>query len=167
MLSELHREFSTKDRTVRTQLLALGSALPVLQMHLGLCTAFTTAASKYQFLELAHPMLERLSRVAQLGHLPRPAYLNNNFKYDYKNEFVRAIRPFINMPTQPQITRDIIYDEHNPQQEVESQFIQVKAEFFSFSFVCLIGRIMWRDCWYLKFHFTYALIRNVTSSSNY
>lgn len=95
VLSELQRQFETKERMVRAQLLSLGSALPVLQMHLMLCTVFTSGATKYQFLELAHPMLERLDRVSQLGHPSRPPLLTVHLKTNYRNEFARALQPYV------------------------------------------------------------------------
>ncbi|XP_029175878.1 RING finger protein 207-like isoform X3 [Nylanderia fulva] len=95
VLSELQRQFETKERMVRAQLLSLGSALPVLQMHLMLCTAFTSGATKYQFLELAHPMLDRLSRVAQLGHPSRPPLLAAHIRTNYRADFARALQPYI------------------------------------------------------------------------
>ncbi|CAL7933217.1 unnamed protein product [Xylocopa violacea] len=108
VLTELQRQFETKERMVRTQLLSLGNALPVLQMHLMLCTAFTSGATKYQFLELAHPMLERLSRVAQLGHPSRPPLLTAHLKINYKNEFARALQPYVG---QPQTPKESLYDQ--------------------------------------------------------
>ncbi|KAG5305558.1 RN207 protein, partial [Acromyrmex insinuator] len=111
VLAELQRQFDTKERMVRTQLLALGSALPVLQMHLMLCTAFTTGATKYQFLELAHPMLERLSRVAQLGHPSRPPLLAAHIKTNYRVDFARALHPYIGQVQTPKITAESLYDQ--------------------------------------------------------
>jgi len=111
VLAELQRQFDTKERMVRTQLLALGSALPVLQMHLMLCTAFTTGATKYQFLELAHPMLERLSRVAQLGHPSRPPLLAAHIKTNYRVDFARALHPYIGQVQIPKVTAESLYDQ--------------------------------------------------------
>ncbi|XP_031832713.1 RING finger protein 207 isoform X3 [Nomia melanderi] len=108
VLTELQRQFETKERMVRGQLLSLGSALPVLQMHLMLCTVFTSGATKYQFLELAHPMLERLSRVAQLGHPPRPPLMTAHLKANYKNEFARALQPYVG---QAQTPKESLYDQ--------------------------------------------------------
>lgn len=109
-LGELQRQFETKERMVRTQLLALGGALPVLQMHLMLCTAFTSGATKYQFLELAHPMLERLSRVAQLGHPSRPPLLAAHIKTNYRMDFARALQPYIGQ-VQTSKTTESLYDQ--------------------------------------------------------
>ncbi|XP_033211811.1 RING finger protein 207-like isoform X2 [Belonocnema kinseyi] len=124
VLADLQRQFESKERMVRTQLLSLGSALPVLQMHLMLCTAFTSGATKYQFLELAHPMLERLGRVAQLGHPSKPPMLAAHLKINYRNEFVRALQPYMSQSQgQGQPLKDSVYDlTHNMTQD--SQFIQ-------------------------------------------
>ncbi|XP_018392247.1 PREDICTED: RING finger protein 207-like isoform X2 [Cyphomyrmex costatus] len=111
VLAELQRQFDSKERMVRTQLLTLGSALPVLQMHLMLCTAFTTGATKYQFLELAHPMLERLSRVAQLGHPSRPPLLAAHIKTNYRVDFARALHPYIGQVQVPKVTAESLYDQ--------------------------------------------------------
>ncbi|XP_070523807.1 RING finger protein 207 isoform X2 [Cardiocondyla obscurior] len=112
VLAELQRQFDSKERMVRTQLLALGNALPVLQMHLMLCTAFTTGATKYQFLELAHPMLERLSRVAQLGHPSRPPLIAAHIKTNYRADFARALHPYIGqMQNMSKATGESLYDQ--------------------------------------------------------
>ncbi|XP_032669203.1 RING finger protein 207-like isoform X2 [Odontomachus brunneus] len=107
VVTEMQRQFETKERMVRSQLISLGSALPVLQMHLMLCTAFTSGATKYQFLELAHPMLERLGRVAQLGHPSRPPLLGAHIKTNYRIDFARALQPFIG---QTQSLKESLYD---------------------------------------------------------
>ncbi|XP_014471947.1 PREDICTED: RING finger protein 207-like isoform X2 [Dinoponera quadriceps] len=121
VLAELQRQFETKERMVRTQLLSLGSALPVLQMHLMLCTAFTSGATKYQFLELAHPMLERLSRVAQLGHPSRPPLLAAHIKTNYRNDFARALQPYIGqMPS----VKESLYDQTHTIGQPEPQVLQ-------------------------------------------
>lgn len=127
VLTELQRQFETKEKMVRSQLLSLGSALPVLQMHLMLCTVFTSGATKYQFLELAHPMLERLGRVAQLGHPSRPPILTGHLKINYRNEFSRALQPFIGPGHKD------LYD-HQPQ--TEPQLLQARQNNFSFILHC-------------------------------
>ncbi|XP_011301531.1 RING finger protein 207 [Fopius arisanus] len=109
IISELQRQFESKDRMVRAQLINLGSALPVLQMHLMLCTVFTSGATKYQFLELAHPMLERLGRVAQLGHPSRPSLISAHLKMNYKAEFARSLQSFL-VQSQGQGHKDSLYE---------------------------------------------------------
>lgn len=121
VLTELQRQFEAKERMVRSQLLSLGSALPVLQMHLMLCTAFTSGATKYQFLELAHPMLERLSRVAQLGHPSRPPLLTAYLKTNFKNEFARALQPYVGQPHTP---KESLYDQTHMMSQLDPPVIQ-------------------------------------------
>ncbi|XP_011260345.1 RING finger protein 207 isoform X3 [Camponotus floridanus] len=130
VLTELQRQFETKERMVRAQLLSLGSALPVLQMHLMLCTAFTSGATKYQFLELSHPMLERLSRVAQLGHPSRPPLLAAHIRTNYRADFARALQPYIGQAqaTKAAAAAESLYDQtsvgHTLSQSAESQMLQ-------------------------------------------
>ncbi|CAK9798900.1 RING finger protein 207 [Anthophora plagiata] len=121
VLTELQRQFETKERMVRSQLFSLGNALPVLQMHLMLCTAFTSGATKYQFLELAHPMLERLSRVAQLGHPSRPPLLTAHLKTNYKNDFARALQPYVG---QVQTPKELLYDQTHTLSQPDPPVIQ-------------------------------------------
>lgn len=123
VVTEMQRQFETKERMVRTQLISLGSALPVLQMHLMLCTAFTSGATKYQFLELAHPMLERLGRVAQLGHPSRPPLLGAHIKTNYRIDFARALQPFIG---QTQSLKESLYDQAHTIGQPEPQVLQVR-----------------------------------------
>nr|XP_033335833.1 RING finger protein 207-like isoform X3 [Megalopta genalis] len=125
VLTELQRQFETKDRMVRSQLLSLGSALPVLQMHLMLCTAFTNDATKFQFLELAHPMLERLSRVAQLGHPSRPPLMTAYLKTNYRNEFARSLQPFVG---QAQTPKESLYDQTHGMMQQEPPVIQQSSK---------------------------------------
>ncbi|XP_054004193.1 RING finger protein 207-like isoform X2 [Hylaeus anthracinus] len=121
VLTELQRQFETKERMVRGQLLSLGSALPVLQMHLMLCTAFTSGATKYQFLELAHPMLERLSRVAQLGHPSRPPLMTAHLKTNFRNEFARSLQPYVG---QTQTPKESLYDQTHATGQQDPPVIQ-------------------------------------------
>ncbi|XP_023014622.1 uncharacterized protein isoform X4 [Leptinotarsa decemlineata] len=69
MIMEVQRQFESKDRIYRSQLIVLGTVMPVLQLHLVLCTTFTAAANKYQFLELCPSLIERL---AVVGNLSQP-----------------------------------------------------------------------------------------------
>lgn len=126
VLAELQRQFETKERMVRTQLLSLGSALPVLQMHLMLCTAFTSGATKYQFLELAHPMLERLSRVAQLGHPSRPPLLAAHIRTNYRVDFARALQPYIGHTQQS--LKESLYEHAHTIGQPEPQVLQVRRQ---------------------------------------
>ncbi|XP_063985367.1 RING finger protein 207-like [Diachasmimorpha longicaudata] len=124
IITELQRQFESKDRMVRAQLINLGSALPVLQMHLMLCTVFTSGATKYQFLELAHPMLERLGRVAQLGHPSRPSLISAHLKMNYRAEFARSLQTFLTQ-SQGQGHKDSLYEHtHTGNQNEQVHMLQ-------------------------------------------
>jgi hypothetical protein len=94
MAMEVQRQFETKERLFRTQLLSLASVLPILQMHLLMCTTFSTSASKYDFLDLAYPMMERLTAVTQISPAVRPSQ-NANIKTNFRTEFGNALDPWV------------------------------------------------------------------------
>lgn len=68
MIMEVQRQYETKEKGFRNQLMTLGAVLPTLQIHSLLCTNFANAANKFQFLELAYVIFERLNAVTQLSH---------------------------------------------------------------------------------------------------
>ncbi|CAH0549196.1 unnamed protein product [Brassicogethes aeneus] len=94
MIMEVQRQFESKDRVYRSQLLVLGTVMPVLQLHLVLCTTFTAAANKYQFLELSPSLIERLSAVSQLSQ-PVRSLQSSTIKTNYRSEFAQSLEPWI------------------------------------------------------------------------
>ncbi|EFA04936.1 RING finger protein 207 isoform X1 [Tribolium castaneum] len=94
MIMEVQRQYESKDRIYRSQLLVLGTVMPVLQLHLVLCTTFTAAANKYQFLELCPSLLERLSAVGQLSQ-PVRSLQSSTIKTNYRSEFAQCLEPWI------------------------------------------------------------------------
>jgi hypothetical protein len=59
------RQYESKERVLHSQLVGLSGILPVLQSHLVLCHSFSSMATKFQFLDLAYPMIDRLNLVSQ------------------------------------------------------------------------------------------------------
>lgn len=94
MAMEVQRQFETKERLFRSQLVSLASVLPILQMHLLMCTTFSTSASKYEFLDLAYPMMERLTAVTQISPPVRPSQ-NANIKTNFRTEFTHALDAWV------------------------------------------------------------------------
>ncbi|XP_076679813.1 RING finger protein 207 isoform X3 [Andrena cerasifolii] len=92
VLTELQRQFESKERVVRGQLFSL-----------------------------AHPMLERLSRVAQLGYPSRPPLLTAHLKTNYRCEFARALQPFVG---QSQASKESLYDQTHGMGQQEPPVIQ-------------------------------------------
>ncbi|XP_017771086.1 PREDICTED: RING finger protein 207-like [Nicrophorus vespilloides] len=94
MIMEVQRQYESKDRVYRSQLVVLGTVMPVLQLHLVLCTTFTSAANKYQFLELCPSLIERLSAVGQLSQ-PVRSLQSSSIKTNYRSEFAQSLEPWI------------------------------------------------------------------------
>ncbi|XP_019875797.1 RING finger protein 207-like isoform X2 [Aethina tumida] len=94
MIMEVQRQYESKERVYKSQLLVLGTVMPVLQLHLVLCTTFTAAANKYQFLELSPSLIDRLSAVSQLSQ-PVRSLQSSNIKTNYRSEFAQSLEPWI------------------------------------------------------------------------
>lgn len=62
------RQYEVKDKLFRSQLASLGALLPIIQVHLLMCTTFSSSASKYEFLDLVFQLMERLAAIAHLSH---------------------------------------------------------------------------------------------------
>ena len=61
-------QFTTKDSELKAQLHSVGTLLPTVQMHLILCTTFTSTANKHEFLTLAYQLIDRLTALAHLTY---------------------------------------------------------------------------------------------------
>ncbi|XP_044763616.1 RING finger protein 207-like isoform X2 [Coccinella septempunctata] len=94
MIMEAQRQYESKDRIYRSHLVALGTVMPVLQLHLVLCTTFTAAANKYQFLDLYPNFIERLAAVGKLS-LPPRSLESSAVKTNYRSEFAQSLDPWI------------------------------------------------------------------------
>lgn len=94
MIMEVQRQYESKERVFRSQLLVLGTVMPVLQLHLVLCTTFVSAANKYQFLELCPSLIERLVAVGQLSQ-PVRGLQSSAIKTNYRSEFAQSLEPWI------------------------------------------------------------------------
>ena len=61
-------QYTTKDGELKAQLHSVGTLLPTVQMHLILCTTFTSTANKHEFLTLAYQLIDRLTALAHLSY---------------------------------------------------------------------------------------------------
>ncbi|XP_054267743.1 RING finger protein 207-like isoform X2 [Macrosteles quadrilineatus] len=94
MVLEVQRQFEGKERLFKNSLVALSTVLPILHMHLLLCQSFMTSANKFQFLDLAYPMMDRLSSVSQLSQPLRPVQ-SAQIRTNYRSEFAHSLEPWI------------------------------------------------------------------------
>lgn len=80
-----------------------------------MCTTFSTAASKYEFLDLAYPMMERLTAVTQIGPPVRPSQ-TSQIKTNFRAEFSHALEPWVGMsklaprPQEPPTPAERLYE---------------------------------------------------------
>lgn len=57
-----------KDNVIRGQLSQLRAVLPTIKLHLTMCASVSNAASKYDFLDLAYPLIDRLTAITHMGY---------------------------------------------------------------------------------------------------
>ncbi|KAK9505262.1 hypothetical protein O3M35_009353 [Rhynocoris fuscipes] len=100
MLLEVQRQYESKERVLHSQLVSLSSVIPVLQSHLVLCHQFSSMTTKFQFLDLVYPMVDRLNNISQLSQPLRPLQ-SSQIKTNYKSEFAQSLEPWIGKPLPP------------------------------------------------------------------
>jgi len=57
-----------KDKVIRGQLSQLRSVLPTIKLHLAMCATIANATNKYDFLDLAYPLIDRLTAITHMGY---------------------------------------------------------------------------------------------------
>ncbi|KAJ8939385.1 hypothetical protein NQ314_011130 [Rhamnusium bicolor] len=92
LMDELRRNMDSEKHTINT--FCQGTVMPVLQLHLVLCTTFTAAANKYQFLELCPSLIDRLAAVGNLSQ-PVRSLQSSQIKTNYRSEFAQCLEPWI------------------------------------------------------------------------
>ena len=68
LLTNLDVQYGSTDRQLRAQLNSLGTMLPTVQMHLIMCTTFSSTANKFEFLNMAYHLIDRLTALAHLTY---------------------------------------------------------------------------------------------------
>ena len=94
-MTNLESQFTGSDRQLRAQLNSLGTMLPTVQMHLIMCTTFSSTANKFEFLNMAYHLIDRLTALAHLTYPLRPGH-SSDMATDYRNKYVQALEPVIN-----------------------------------------------------------------------
>ena len=94
LLTNLDTHYATTDRQLRAQLTSLGTMLPTVQMHLIMCTTFSSTANKFEFLNMAYHLIDRLTALAHLTYPIRPGN-SSDMNTDYKVKFVKCLEPLI------------------------------------------------------------------------
>ena len=94
LLTSLDTRYAGTDRQLRAQLNSLGTMLPTVQMHLIMCTTFSSTANKFEFLTMAHHLIDRLTALAHLTYPLRPGH-TSDLATDYKVRFVECLEPVL------------------------------------------------------------------------
>ena len=68
--------------------------LPTVQMHLIMCTTFSTTANKFEFLNMAYHLIDRLTALAHLTYPLRPT-LGSDLSTDYRAKFSHCLDPML------------------------------------------------------------------------
>ena len=92
LLTNLDTHYANTDRQLRAQLNSLGTMLPTVQMHLIMCTTFSSTANKFEFLNMAYHLIDRLTALAHLTYPIRPGN-SSDMTTDYKAKFVQCLEP--------------------------------------------------------------------------
>jgi len=94
LLTNLDMQYGSTDRQLRAQLNSLGTMLPTVQMHLIMCTTFSSTANKFEFLNMAYHLIDRLTALAHLTYPLRPGN-SSDMTTDYKMKFVQCLEPVL------------------------------------------------------------------------
>ena len=63
-LTSFSSQYMSRDGELKSQLQNIAIMLPSVQVHLILCTTFTSTANKHEFLSIAYQLIDRLNALA-------------------------------------------------------------------------------------------------------
>ncbi|CAG5121432.1 unnamed protein product [Candidula unifasciata] len=99
LLQKVSSQYSDKEAAFRSQLKSLSALLPTLHVHLVISSAFSGSANKFEFLDLAYVLIERLKSIVQKQHPLHPTQ-SGQIDTACKSEFFKSIEPLLYMPLQ-------------------------------------------------------------------
>ncbi|KAK3104714.1 hypothetical protein FSP39_008469 [Pinctada imbricata] len=94
LLNEVDVQYNHKEKSFKGELSALCSLLPTLHTHLVTCTAFYSSANKYEFLDLAYVLMDRLKSIIHLQHPLNPSE-GGQICTDFKAQFAKCLEPLV------------------------------------------------------------------------
>ncbi|CAL8110482.1 unnamed protein product [Orchesella dallaii] len=100
LLRDVDCQMDMKDKVIKGQLSQLRTVLPTIKLHLTMCATISNAASKYDFLDLAYPLIDRLIAITHMGYPIRPGQ-SSHIKSAYKMEIARTLEPWISGAQHP------------------------------------------------------------------
>ncbi|XP_059160437.1 uncharacterized protein LOC131944013 [Physella acuta] len=99
LLQKVDSQYADKEATFRSQLKSLSTLLPTLHVHLVIASAFRGSANKFEFLDFANVLMERLKSIVQNQHPIHPTQ-SGQIDTAYKTEFFKSLEPLLYVPLQ-------------------------------------------------------------------
>uniref|UniRef100_A0A2C9LLC5 RING finger protein 207 n=1 Tax=Biomphalaria glabrata TaxID=6526 RepID=A0A2C9LLC5_BIOGL len=97
LLQKVDGQYADKEATFRSQLKFLSTLLPTLHVHLVIASAFRSSANKFEFLDFANVLMERLKGIVQKQHPIHPTQ-SGQIDTAYKTEFFKSLEPLLYVP---------------------------------------------------------------------
>ncbi|VDI73166.1 Hypothetical predicted protein [Mytilus galloprovincialis] len=97
LLETVDRQYQSKDKAFKAELVNLSTLLPTLHTHLVTSAAFCSSANRFEFLDLAYVLMERLKSIIQLQHPLHPSE-GSQIITDFKSMFAKCLEPLLFPP---------------------------------------------------------------------
>ncbi|KAH9523105.1 hypothetical protein Btru_065815 [Bulinus truncatus] len=99
LLQKVDSQYEDKETTFRSQLKFLLTLLPTLHVHLVIASAFRSSANKFEFLDFANILMERLKSIVQKQHPIHPTQ-SGQIDTAHKTEYFKSLEPLLYVPLQ-------------------------------------------------------------------
>ncbi|XP_048747686.2 RING finger protein 207-like [Ostrea edulis] len=94
LLKEVDRQYQEKEKVFKKELSTLSTLLPTLHTHLVTCSAFTSSANRFEFLDLAYILMDRLKSIINQQHPLHPSQ-SGQICTDYKVQYSKCLEPLL------------------------------------------------------------------------
>lgn len=99
LVEEVDSQYREKEVTFKRQLKTLTTLLPTLHVHLVMSLAFSSSTNKFEFLDLAYVMMDRLKSIVQRQHPLHPTQ-SGQIDTGHKTQFAKSLEPLLFGPQQ-------------------------------------------------------------------
>lgn len=94
LLNEVDRQYQEKEKIFKKELSTLSTLLPTLHTHLVTCSAFTSSANRFEFLDLAYILMDRLKSIINQQHPLHPSQ-SGQITTHYKVQYSKCLEPLL------------------------------------------------------------------------
>ncbi|OWF52070.1 RING finger protein 207-like [Mizuhopecten yessoensis] len=94
LLTEVDRQYQDKQKLFTEELASLSTLLPTLHTHLVTSAAFSSSANKFEFLDLAYILMERLKSIIHLQYPLHPSQ-GSQIYTDFKSQIAKCLEPLL------------------------------------------------------------------------